>query len=195
MSKQPAIFFDRDGVLVEDIYYPQSGEWEAPLNRDDVRLIPGAAEVVRELRRAGYFIVIVSNQGGFAKGKASLESLLDVHRRVIDLLAAESATIDDCYYSYSHPDGRIPGFSGPSVERKPSPYFLMLAAASHGLDLSRSWMVGDRTSDISCGRAAGVRTILKYNERANEKAAGAEPHFRVTNISELLDIVPAVTNK
>src|SRR5262245_57470729 len=81
-------------------------------------------------------------------------------------LAAHGIGFDDWFYSYTHPDGSVPHASGPSLERKPSPYFLLVAAARHDLDLARSWMIGDRDSDIACGRAAGARAIFVRSPRA-----------------------------
>jgi D-glycero-D-manno-heptose 1,7-bisphosphate phosphatase len=117
----------------------------------------------------------VSNQGAYAKGKTTLAALWGVHLRVVELLAAHGLGFDDCFYSYTHPDGSVSHVSGPSLERKPSPYFLLVAAARHDLDLAQSWMIGDRDSDIACGRAAGARTIFVRNPRARgQSGAGAE---------------------
>ncbi len=156
---RPAIFLDRDGVLVEEIFYPHTGETEAPLAAADVRLLQGAARAARALHEAGYALVIISNQGGVAKGKTDLRALWLAHERFLALLALECVHPDACHYSYTHPDGTVPHFSGPSLERKPAPYLVLLAAAQLDLDLAQSWMIGDRETDVQCGRAAGARTI------------------------------------
>ncbi len=160
---RPAVFLDRDGVLVEEVFYPETGEIEAPLCPEDVRLLPGAAAAARMLAQAGYALVLLSNQAGYAKGKASLRALWLVHQRFVALLAREGVMLDGVFYSYSHPDGIMPYFSGPSLERKPRPYNLIIAAAQLDLDLTRSWLVGDRETDIACAEAAGVRPILVEN--------------------------------
>jgi D-glycero-D-manno-heptose 1,7-bisphosphate phosphatase len=154
-----AVFLDRDGVLVEEIFYQRTGETEAPLAASDVRLLPGAADAVRSLQQAGYRAIIVSNQGGYAKGKASLRELWLAHERFLALLAAEGVTPDQCFYSWSHPAGVTPHFSGASLDRKPCPYNLLIAAAQFDLDLSLCWMIGDRETDVECGKAAGTRTV------------------------------------
>src|SRR5262249_24063790 len=82
------------------------------------------------------------------------------HERFLELLAAERANIDGAYYSYGHPDGTVAHFSGPSLDRKPGPYNIFVAAAQLDLDREGSWMIGDRQSDIACARAAGLRPIL-----------------------------------
>jgi D-glycero-D-manno-heptose 1,7-bisphosphate phosphatase len=162
---RPAVFLDRDGVLVEEIFYPETGEIEAPLRPEDVRLLPGAAAAARALAQAGYALVLLSNQPAYAKGKASLRDLWLVHERFVALLEGEAVTLDAVFYSYSHPDGIMPYFSGPSLERKPGPYNLIIAAAQLDLDLARSWLVGDRESDVACALAAGVRPIQVENVR------------------------------
>jgi D-glycero-D-manno-heptose 1,7-bisphosphate phosphatase len=166
---RPAVFLDRDGVLVEEIYYPHTGEWEAPLGPQDVRLIPGAAGAAKRLAAAGFALVVISNQGAHAKGKTSLRALWLAHERFIALMAAEGVQFDRVFYSYSHPDGIAPHFSGPSLERKPGPYNLFIATAELDLDLARSWMVGDRTTDIACAEAAGVRGLLIENQHAGPR--------------------------
>jgi len=171
---RPAVFLDRDGVLVEEVYYPETGEWEAPLKPEDVRLIPGAAAATRRLAQLGYALVLVSNQGGYAKGKTSLRALWLAHERFVALLAEEDVSLDGVYYSYAHPHGVMPYFSGGSLERKPGPYNLLVAAARHDLDLGRSWMIGDRDTDVDCGRAAGARAALVDNRHHPQAGEGAD---------------------
>lgn len=163
---RPAVFLDRDGVLVEEVFYPHTGEWEAPLVPEDVRLILGAAMAARQLRQAGYALVVISNQAAYAKGKTSLRALWLAHERFAELLAAESVKLDGVFYSYGHPEGVVPHFSGPSLDRKPGAYNLFVAAAQLDLDLSRSWFVGDRETDMQCAEAAGVRAIFVHNPHA-----------------------------
>jgi D-glycero-D-manno-heptose 1,7-bisphosphate phosphatase len=125
-----------------------------------VRLLPGVAAALRRLAEAGYALVVISNQGGYAKGKTSLRALWLAHERFLELLAEEGARIDGSYYSYGHPGGTTPHFSGPSLDRKPGPYNIFVAAAQLDLDCLGSWMIGDRQTDIACARAAGLRPIL-----------------------------------
>jgi D-glycero-D-manno-heptose 1,7-bisphosphate phosphatase len=157
---RPAVFLDRDGVLVEEIFYAHTGECEAPLTAEDVRLLPGAAEALRKLSDAGFALVVISNQGAYAKGKTTLRALWLAHERFVALLAEQGVHLDGCHYSWGHPDGTVAHFSGPSLDRKPGPYNIFVAAAQLDLDLSRSWMVGDRETDVECALAAGVRPIL-----------------------------------
>jgi D-glycero-D-manno-heptose 1,7-bisphosphate phosphatase len=179
---RPAVFLDRDGVLVEEIYYPQTGEWEAPLAPEDVRLIPGAAAAARQLRERGFLLVLISNQAAHAKGKTTLRALWLAHERFLGLMAAEGATLDDVYYSYGHPDGIVPHFTGLSLDRKPGPYNLFIAAARLDLDLGRSWMVGDRDTDVTCAHSAGARAILIENPHSPQR--GADADIRAKDLGE-----------
>ena len=190
---RPAVFFDRDGVLVQEVFYPETGEWEAPLRPEDVRLVDGAALVVRALKDRGYAAVLVSNQGGYAKGKTSLRALWLAHERFVALLAAEGVTLDGVYYSYSHPDGVMPHFSGPSLDRKPGPYNVLIASAQHDLDLSRSWIIGDRESDLRCAESIGMRAILIENPRNPVKAGLEAPRCRT--LAQCADVIEASSTR
>ena len=184
-----AVFLDRDGVINEEVYYRQTGEWEAPLRAEDFVLKPQALDSLCSLQRLGYLLFLVSNQPAYAKGKTSLEALFGVHDRFLGLLESRAICFAEFFYSYSHPNGVQPGFSGPSVERKPSPHFPKLAAAKYGLCLPASWMIGDRDTDILCGQAAGLRTIRVDNPTACHTAAHAQADFVVTNLSASVDII------
>jgi D-glycero-D-manno-heptose 1,7-bisphosphate phosphatase len=181
---RPAVFLDRDGVLVEEIYYPQTAEWEAPLRAEDVRLIDGAAAAVSRLAELGFASVVVSNQAAHAKGKATLRALWLSHERFIALLHAEGATIDGVFYAWGHPEGVSPHFSGPSLDRKPGPYNLFVAAAQLDLDLAQSWMVGDRLTDVACAEAAGVRPILVDNIHSPQTAIS--PVLRARSLTDAI---------
>jgi D-glycero-D-manno-heptose 1,7-bisphosphate phosphatase len=186
---RPAVFLDRDGVINEDVFYPETGEWEAPLRPEDLVLRAGVLPALARLSGLGFALVLVSNQAAFAKGKIALESLIAVDRQLRELLAGAGIGFTDFCYSYSHPQGVVPGFSGPSLERKPSPYLLLVAAARHRLDPVRSWMIGDRDSDIECGQAAGTRTILIANPRAGSKAGASCPDFRCADLAEAAGVI------
>lgn len=182
----PAIFLDRDGVLIEELYYPETGETEAPLYSRDVKLTAGAVPALRTLREKGFLLVVVSNQGGVAKGKTTMRELWLAHLRFVELLAAESANLDDAFYSYSHPAGVVAHFTGPSLDRKPSPYNLFIAAARHDIDLAASWMIGDRETDVQCGRSAGTRTI-----RIGPAGSKTDADFVVAGILEAASTILA----
>jgi D-glycero-D-manno-heptose 1,7-bisphosphate phosphatase len=159
-ERSRAVFLDRDGVITKNIYYAEWGETEGPVVPEDIVILPGVFNAMRRFSEAGYKLFIVSNQGAFAKGKVTLGSLVDTARRVDSLIREEGINLEESYYSFSHPDGVVDFFSGPSLERKPNPYFLKIASASYDLEMACSWMIGDRATDIKCGKLAGCRTAL-----------------------------------
>ena len=184
---RPAVFLDRDGVLVEEVYYPPTREWEAPLRPEDVRLIPEAADAARRLGNAGHALVLISNQAAFVKGKTTLRQLWLVHERFVALLADNEVRLDAIFYAYGHPEGVVPHFSGPSLDCKPAPYNVFIAAAQLDLDLSRSWLVGDRATDMHCAAAAGLQAIMVANP--HHDAADAQPSIMVADLAAAADYV------
>ena len=186
----PAVFLDRDGVVVELVWDAVDGSFEGPHVEDDVRLVPGAADAVRRIRALDYRTVVVSNQPGVAKGKVSHEVLRAAHERVVRLLAERGVVIDDYRYCLHHPDASDPALAGPCVCRKPLPGMLLDAAAALGLDLSRSWMIGDSDVDAEAGRAAGCRTVLVENPgSAHRRREGGGADHRVADLARAVDVL------
>jgi D-glycero-D-manno-heptose 1,7-bisphosphate phosphatase len=185
-----AVFLDRDGVLVELVWDAADGAFEGPTVADDVRLVPGAADAVRRIRSLDYRTVVVSNQPGAAKGKASREDLHTAHERVVRLLAERGVVIDEYRYCLHHPDAVDAGFAGACDCRKPKPGMLLDAAAALDVDLSRSWMIGDSDVDAAAGRAAGCRTILVENPQStHRRREGARVDHRATDLVRAVEIL------
>jgi D-glycero-D-manno-heptose 1,7-bisphosphate phosphatase len=155
-----AVFLDRDGVINRNILNPATGEYEAPLMADDFEFLPGVLAAMCALRAGGFPLFLVSNQPNYAKGKSTRETLRSIHRKFLAGLARHDIKFARFYYCFHHPEGIMAGYSYPCGCRKPSPHFLLKARADYDVDLGRSWMVGDRLSDIQCGHAAGTKTIL-----------------------------------
>ena len=148
----PAVFLDRDGTINEQMGYINH------LSR--FCLLPGVAEAIRALNEHGLPVVVVTNQSGLARGYFP-ESLLDaVHQEMRRLLALEGARIDGLYVCPHHPEAKEARFRVNCNCRKPKTGLLEQAAAELRLDLQRSYMVGDRWSDLRCGAAVGASTIL-----------------------------------
>ena len=168
-----AVFFDRDGVVNELVPDPVSGLPESPLDSDEVELIPGAASALRRLRSAGYVRVGISNQPAAAKGVVSLDDLERVQARVLDLLAREGVTPEAFRLCFHHPDGVVVELARTCDCRKPASGMLLDAAEELGLDLGRSWLVGDTDDDVAAGAAAGCRTVLLDNPSSAHKRGGA----------------------
>ncbi len=189
------MFLDRDGVLNEGVADPDSGLLESPLKVADVRLLPGVCAALHGLARAGYTLVCVSNQPAAAKGKASLEELLAVHERVVELLAQGGVRLDASRLCPHHPEGVVEELSGPCDCRKPAPGMLLDAARVMGLDSGASWMLGDTDTDVDAGRAAGCRTVLiEYPGSSHKRSGRASPDLRAADLDDgvmrLLDHTP-----
>jgi D-glycero-D-manno-heptose 1,7-bisphosphate phosphatase len=162
-----------------------SGVLESPLDVSHVRLAPGAAAAAGALAGAGYALVCVSNQPAAAKGKVTLERLREVHERVLDLLAREGVELELSLLCPHHPDGVVPGLSGPCACRKPAPGMLLQAAGALDIDLGASWMLGDTDADALAGRAAGCRAVLlEYPGSAHKRAGRVKPDMVASDLSE-----------
>lgn len=169
-----AVFLDRDGVLNELVLNPANGAYESPHTPADTKMLPGAGAAARRLQEAGFLLFIVSNQPSYAKGKATLEHTLAIAALVEQALRADGVQLTAAYYCYHHPQGIVPGFSGPCGCRKPGTQSLLEARDRYSLDLARSWMIGDQESDVLCGRRAGCRTILIANPLSAPRRSGRE---------------------
>ena len=183
MSGRAAAFLDRDGVLNEFVVDPLSGVPDSPHRVEDVRLIAGAAAGAARLARAGFALVCVSNQPAAAKGKASIERLLEVHGRVVELLAREGAALEASRLCWHHPEGVVPELTRRCACRKPAPGMLLDAARAIDIDLGASWMVGDTDTDIAAGQAAGCRTaLIEYRATAHKRSSGVRPDLVVADL-------------
>jgi len=161
-----AVFLDRDGVLNSNVWNPETSAYESPLTPEQFELLPKVIPALRLLLDSGYFLFVVSNQPNYAKGKANKDTLDGIHRRLETALAEAGISISAYYYCFHHP-----AFTGQCVCRKPSPYFLFKARDTFDVDLGRSWMIGDRATDIECGLAAGTRTV-RISELTVSSAGG-----------------------
>lgn len=158
-QKQPALFLDRDGVINANVFYHDTQCWESPRSRDAFRFIPGALYALKAFQKAQYLLFIISNQPSYAKGKTSLENLRAIHATMMETLAKENISLCEAYYCYHHPEAVVSELKTQCKCRKPSPYFLLEARDRYALDFSRSWMIGDRDTDLACAESAGVRPI------------------------------------
>ena len=180
----PAVFLDRDGVLNEMVYDSTHGLLDSPRRAEQVVPMRHASEVVQGLRDLGYKIIVVTNQPGIAKGTLTLDELNAVHERLGQALAP--AFWDALEFCPHHPD-----YGVACACRKPGPGMLRKAAALEGIDLAKSWMVGDGLVDVQAGRAAGCRTILVTKLKVNVverffEMEGAEPDFVAGHLLEVL---------
>ncbi|MAC18188.1 MAG: hypothetical protein CMJ23_00630 [Phycisphaerae bacterium] len=179
----PVIFLDRDNTLIAN-----DGDLGDPTR---VALLEGVPEGLLRLRDAGYRLVVVTNQGGVARGRYGEEDVDRVHREIAGLLdqaAGRRGLIDRFYYCPYHPEATLPEYRREHPWRKPRPGMLLQAARDLALDLSASWMIGDQPRDIDAGRAAGCRTVLVGNAEADDQTP---PTAVAADFTEAVDLVLA----
>lgn len=153
-----ALFLDRDGTLIEDRGYMR--------DPNDVKLLPGAAEALSELQR-DWALIVISNQSGVGRGMIAPGEMHAVQARFLDEMRGAGVSITASYLCSHHPNDNCEC-------RKPGVLHLRQAAREHGIDLAQSWMVGDRESDILCGKNAGCRTIWLRNSEFTVQAGLAD---------------------
>jgi D-glycero-D-manno-heptose 1,7-bisphosphate phosphatase len=178
-TSRPAVFLDRDGTLNRQVI--RDGKPYPPATVDEFELFPGVPEACAQLAAAGYVLVVATNQPDVGRGTQSQAMVEAMHAKLRQLVPA-IAHIEVTY---------APGRAGdpPDPRRKPDSGMLLEASLLLGLDLSRSWMVGDRWRDIDCGRRAGVRTV--FIDFGYAELLRAAPDFTVTSFSEAARIILA----
>lgn len=155
MPKSKCVFLDRDGVLNEDL--------NDYLYRIEELVIPqGVPEALQILKKAGFLLIVITNQAGIAKGLYTDKAVYQIHEAIQEV---SGHVLDDLYFSPDHPD-----FSGKSLSRKPDSLLLEKAVAKYNIDISQSWMIGDRERDMQAGKKIGLKTIQIVPD--NEKSAG-----------------------
>lgn len=180
---KPAVFLDRDGTINLDPGYLG--------NPDKVEIYPFVKEGIRKLKSTfGFTIVVVSNQSGIARGLLTDEQVISVNERINELLGEESK-VDYFYYCRYHPE-----FSSEKECqcRKPSPDMILKAADENGLDLKRSYIIGDKSVDIEAGFNAGIKTVLLLNTISDAEIAGMtekgiKPDFTAADFNEAANFI------
>lgn len=162
---RPAVFLDRDGTLTVESDWVRSGR--------DLALVPGAAEAVALFSRAGFTVVLVTNQSAVARGIVTEPELAAIHAHFAALLAERGARIDAFYHCPHHPTEGVGAYRTECACRKPRPGMLLAAARELGLDLSRSWIVGDALRDLEAGWSAGTRAVLVATGKGAAEHAAA----------------------
>jgi D-glycero-D-manno-heptose 1,7-bisphosphate phosphatase len=170
MSRARAVFFDRDGTLMEEVHY-----CDDPAK---VRVFPDVPEALRELKAAGFRTFVITNQSGIARG---LITEAQYHAVQEELLRQIGAGVIDATYFCADPP------AVPSGRRKPEPGMVLEAAAAYDIDLARSYFIGDKNADIACGQRAGTRTILVLTGYPAEM--DSRPDFTAHDMTEAVEIV------
>lgn len=181
---RPALFLDRDGAIVEETDY---------LCRvDDIVMIEGASTVITTANKRGLAVVIVTNQAGIGRGYYGWDEFKAVQDTITAALAAEGASIDAIYACAHHPQGRAPYAHPDHPARKPNSGMLLQAASDLALDLKKSWLVGDKASDVEAAQRAGIAGALQvatgYGNAERERASAfASETFEVRHGRSIAD--------
>ena len=172
MNRCRGIFLDRDGTLMEEVHYCGDPA--------QVRVYPGVPEALRRLKDANFRTFIITNQSGIGRGLFTEEQYQAVHRELLRQLGP--GLIDRTYYCPDPPQV-------PSTRRKPAPGMVWEAAAEYGVDLSGSYLIGDKAADMECAVRAGTRGILVLTGYGAEQTCSAD--FRAKDLTEAVEIVLA----
>lgn len=178
-----AVFFDKDGTLIEDIPYN--------IVPDLIKMKDHAIECLSKIKALDYLIILVTNQSGVARGLFTEEQLTQVEGRIRNILSNFKIPLDGFYYCPHYPEGSVKRYSIDCSCRKPLPGMMVKAAKDFGIGLSESWMVGDKLDDIEAGNRAGCKTILidgKQNRDSNIPPIRV-PAFTVTSLDEVSAII------
>jgi D-glycero-D-manno-heptose 1,7-bisphosphate phosphatase len=179
---RPVVLADRDGTLIRDVPY---------LSRiEDIALLPGVAEAIRDLNRLGIPVALVTNQSGVARGYFPESFVLESHSRLMELLAEEGATLQGLYYCPHLPPEGEPSEADPALSRyrrvcgcrKPGPDLILRALADLGGDPARSVVIGDADRDLEAGEAAGCAQGYRILGEGRESAL--HPSLHVASFAE-----------
>lgn len=178
-NSRAAAFLDRDGVIIKDTHFVKSP--------GQVTLLDGAAAAIRVLA-SDYYIVVVTNQSGIARGHLGEQDLVEINNEMFRQLNAQGAFVDAVYACPHHPEADVEEYKLACSCRKPEPGLILCAAKDHGLDLGRSFVVGDTPRDVEAGMSAGIPGILvgnKHREHALSNWIGW-----ADNLLGSLEVVP-----
>ncbi len=173
--KNQAVFLDRDGTVIRDREYLADPA--------GVELLKGAAAGIKALRQAGFMVIVATNQSGVARGFFTEQDIKRVNERMQELLAVEGAGLDGIYYCPHYPEGKVQEYVKVCYCRKPGPDMLFTAAQERNVDLFKSWVIGDKPTDIEFGFKQGLRTILVLT------GYGRETQSRGFNVSLEPDLI------
>ena len=161
--KNRAVFLDRDGTINEDYGYIN--------HADQIDLIPGSGEAIKKLNDAGFKVIVISNQAGIARGLATEDQVQSCNKVVMRKVLNAGGIIDAVYFCPHHPEHGTHPFKGECDCRKPNPGMIHKAEKKFNLDLSQSFVVGDKTTDIELGKKAGLKSVFVLTG----KGKGEEP--------------------
>ena len=159
-----AVFLDRDGVINEMFFDEIRNEYRPPHLLEEVKFIDGSIDAIKMLNENNYYVFVVSNQPDHAKGKTDITNLYKVKDYIKMILDLNQCKISEYYYCYHHPEGVINGYNKKCDCRKPGTLFVEKAIESYTVNRENSFFIGDRETDVQCGKNSGLQTIFIENE-------------------------------
>lgn len=179
-----AVFLDRDGTLIKEIDYLHLG------NLKEMRFLPGAAEAIKALNRLGFLVIVVTNQPVVARGYATEKEIDQIHAVLIRRLQKRGARIDAIYFCPHHPEATLSKYRVRCRCRKPNIAMIMKATKKFGIDLKKSFLIGDRTADIAAANRAGLKMILvKTGYAGKDGKHQGKPDFMAKNLKDAVSII------
>ena len=185
IKNQPCVFLDRDGCVIQE-----SGYLNHP---DNIRLIRGVAHAIKRLNDAGILAILTTNQAGVARGYFDESVLAKIHDRLQEKLSDKGARLDAMLYCPYHPDGSVKKYTRKSKLRKPAIGMIQKAQKQFGIDLKRSYTIGDKITDVEFGHNAGCKGIFvltgygKGEYEYNREAWKSEPDRIAKNLPQAVD--------
>ena len=191
-----AVFIDRDGVINRMFYDAEFGLVDSPANPDQFSLLPGVGEAIAEINRLGLLALVVSNQPGIAKGKFTPELLEAIEEKMRREVEAGGGRLDAVYDCLHHPEAALAQYRAICDCRKPKPGLILAASKEWGIDLRRSYMLGDGVTDVLAGRAAGTITVFVNSRKCYNCDSLVEhdvwPDYLVGNLTEAASLIKAL---
>ncbi len=184
-KKNKCVFLDRDGVLNKDIGYLKFPE--------QLIILPGVIEALKKLKEAGFLLIIVTNQSGIAKGFFYEDDLKKVHNALLEIFNKNNIYIDDIFYCPHHVEGTVEPYNISCDCRKPNTKMIKNSVIKYNIDLSKSYLVGDKDTDIQLAINAGLKSFCVKNDMY-EYDKNVVPDYFVEDLAEAAEIIINISN-
>ncbi len=179
-KKNKCVFLDRDGVLIKDIGYLK--------NPEDIIIMPNSIESLKILKKNGFLLIVVTNQAGIAKGFFNIDDLAAVNNRLLKIYEDDGMIIDDLYFCPHHENGTVEPYNIKCSCRKPDTGMVLKGVERFNIDIGKSYMVGDKDSDILLAINSGLKSFYIRNSMYDHDE-NIIPDFYVKDLKEATDII------
>ncbi len=199
-TAHPAVFLDRDGVINEIVFNEDAEQMDSPQKPEQFKLLPGVYEALKKINDLDYYIFIVTNQPGAAKGKSKLKTLYDINTSFVDDMKSHGIKIDNVFmcahYPKALPETREAFLIKKCNCRKPLPGLILKPKDIYNIDYENSYMVGDSHTDVLAGQQAGVKTIFIGDLKCDacKKLCEISPDYIARDIDKAADIIAGEAN-